>query len=668
MMHWATTLCLAVVCLLVATEAVDRSKFRTCQQTSFCRRWRNTNDRGRPYLVGSKTVQEGEGRVNAELHGGPSNVQLSLDIRFYTSGASRVRIEEKAPLNGKRWEPNDIVMEHNLQPAAFRSLAAGDPALPAALATANLDNYLVYAFAGETSKETSVLAVQKSPFNLELFVEGRSAVQANKRGLFHFEHHRKRGDQVMIAHAESDDEHKGKTIVDYGEDGLAMYSDGTRQAKKEAETAQAQGDEDGLWEESFSSHHDTKPFGPASIGMDITFTDADHVYGLPEHTSPLSLKTTTGPGAQYNEPYRMYTLDVFEYELDSPMALYGGIPLMLAHSRQHNTVGAFWNNPTETWIDVSKAPGEGKTETHWISESGVAELFLLPGPTAAKAMAQMNHIVGGTELPPLFALGYHQCRWNYKDEADVAQVHAHFEEHDYPYDVIWLDIEHTDGKRYFTWDKGTFPTPKEMIQNVSDYGRRMVTIVDPHMKRDNNYEVHKKATAKRLYVRDKDGADFDGWCWPGSSSYLDFTNAGARAWWQEQFRFENYVGSTEDLYTWNDMNEPSVFNGPEVSMQKDCKAVDGAEHREWHNLYGMYMQRATAEGQVLRNAPAGSVPVVTLGAGALADDASGFRGMPGTAAAAAGGAVSTGGSYSAAQAALKRPFVLSRAFYAGSQR
>ena len=138
--------------------------------------------------MGSKTVQEGEGRVNAELHGGPSNVQLSLDIRFYTSGASRVRIEEKAPLNGKRWEPNDIVMEHNLQPAAFRSLAAGDPALPAALATANLDNYLVYAFAGETSKETSVLAVQKSPFNLELFVEGRSAVQANKRGLFHFEH------------------------------------------------------------------------------------------------------------------------------------------------------------------------------------------------------------------------------------------------------------------------------------------------------------------------------------------------------------------------------------------------------------------------------------------------------------------------------------------------
>ena len=50
----------------------------------------------------------------------------------------------------------------------------------------------------------------------------------------------------------------------------------------------------------------------------------------------------------------------------------------------------------------------------------------------------------------------------------------------------------------------------------------------------------------------------------------------------DQFGYDNYVGSTPDLYTWNDMNEPSVFNGPEVSMQKDCKSVDGIEHRVRH--------------------------------------------------------------------------------------
>lgn len=213
-------------------------------------------------------------------------------------------------------------------------------------------------------------------------------------------------------------------------------------------------------------------------------------------------------------------------------------------------------------------------------------------------------------MPPMFALGYHQCRWNYKDQKDVATVDSQFEAYNFPYDVIWLDIEHTDGKRYYTWDKHLFPDPAEMIQNISAHGRKMVTIVDPHMKRDDNYDVHKIATEKGYYIKNKDGKDFDGWCWPGSSSYLDFTSAEVRDWWAGLFDYDKYVGSTPDLYTWNDMNEPSVFNGPEVSMHKDCKSLAGVEHREWHNLYGMYMQRATAEGLIKRNGDQNSRPMV----------------------------------------------------------
>ena len=37
-----------------------------------------------------------------------------------------------------------------------------------------------------------------------------------------------------------------------------------------------------------------------------------------------------------------------------------------------------------------------------------------------------------------------------------------------------------------------------------------------------------------------------------------------RLWWAQQFSLNKYIGSTMDLFTWNDMNEPSVFNGPEV--------------------------------------------------------------------------------------------------------
>lgn len=168
-----------------------------------------------------------------------------------------------------------------------------------------------------------------------------------------------------------------------------------------------------------------------------------------------------------------------------------------------------------------------------------------------------------------------------------------------------------------------------MQQNVSRHGRKMVTIVDPHLKRDDNYFIHKEATAKRLYIRDKEGKDFDGWCWPGSSSYLDFTSPMVREWWARQFGLDKYVGSTLDLFTWNDMNEPSVFNGPEVSMPKDTQNLEGIEHREWHNLYGIYMQMATALGLTNR-------------------------------------CLSTGGDKDPTK--KLRPFVLTRSFWAGSQR
>jgi alpha-glucosidase (family GH31 glycosyl hydrolase) len=100
------------------------------------------------------------------------------------------------------------------------------------------------------------------------------------------------------------------------------------------------------------------------------------------------------------------------------------------------------------------------------------------------------------------------------------------------------------------------------------------------------YRDFKTHLTSFIYV----GGDFDGWCWPGSSSYLDFTSPTVRDYWVSLFRYDSYAGSTPYLYTWNDMNEPSVFNGPEVSMHKDVVALDGNEHRQWHNLYGFYQQ------------------------------------------------------------------------------
>lgn len=249
----------------------------------------------------------------------------------------------------------------------------------------------------------------------------------------------------------------------YYDVGLAIYADGTREEKGDVEEDSVAVASEG---ESFQGHFDSMPRGPRSVGLDFSFPCASDIYGLPEHSTPLSLPTT-GPQGRYRDPYRLYTLDVFEYELQEPMALYGSIPVLWSHGTQcpeqaglrgntgEHTAGVFWFNPSESFIDVLNNSNQqqehqhGK-QAHWLSESGEIDFFLMPGNTPKRVSQQFAALVGTQQLPPMFSLGYHQCRWNYRDERDVAQVTAKFEELDFPFDVIWLDIEHTDGKRYFT--------------------------------------------------------------------------------------------------------------------------------------------------------------------------------------------------------------------------
>lgn len=87
-------------------------------------------------------------------------------------------------------------------------------------------------------------------------------------------------------------------------------------------------------------------------------------------------------------------------------------------------------------------------------------------------------------------------------------------------------------------------------------------------------------------MKQPSGPDYEGWCWPGQSSWVDYTNPDARKWWADKFKLDNYKHSTEALYVWNDMNEPSVFNGPEITMPKDMVHHGGWEHRALHNVYG----------------------------------------------------------------------------------
>ncbi|KAL6035824.1 hypothetical protein STEG23_005221, partial [Scotinomys teguina] len=339
--------------------------------------------------------------------------------------------------------------------------------------------------------------------------------------------------------------------------------------------------------------------GPSSVGLDFSFHGFEHLYGIPQHAESHQLKNTRDGDA-----YRLYNLDVYGYQIHDKMGIYGSVPYLLAH-KQGRTVAVFWLNASETLVEINSEPAAEytltqtgpavakqkvrcRTDVRWMSESGIIDVFLLTGPTPSDIFKQYSSLTGTQAMPPLFSLGYHQCRWNYEDEQDVKAVDAGFDEHDIPYDVMWLDIEHTEDKKYFTWDKKRFPNPRRMQELLRSKKRKLVVISDPHIKVDPDYSVYAKAKEQGFFVKNPEGGDFQGVCWPGLSSYLDFTNPKVREWYSSLFAFPVYQGSTDILFIWNDMNEPSVFRGPELTMQKNAIHYGNWEHRELHNIYGFY--------------------------------------------------------------------------------
>ncbi|XP_071657657.1 neutral alpha-glucosidase AB isoform X1 [Patagioenas fasciata] len=602
--------------------AVDRSNFKTCEQSGFCRRQRAIPPGRSPYRALLDSLQLLPDAARIQLLNEATKVPLMLELRGLRGNITRIRITELNPPR-PRFEVPDVLMDEI-------------PAEPLEVLGRDGDTLELSLGPGGPHR----LLVTGSPFRMDLLRGRRLLCSVNARGLLVFEHQRQRPHSLMdiggwvgrawdkisaLFHRDPPQDAPQDPPSENGatnEDGATGGADEKPPDNEE---------EPGAWEETFKTHTDSKPYGPMSVGLDFSLPGFEHVYGIPEHAESLRLRSTQG-----GDPYRLYNLDVFQYELHTPMALYGSVPLLWAHGPP-GTLGIFWLNAAETWVDIgSNTAGKtllGKlldymqgggetpqTDVRWMSENGVLDVFLLLGPAPHDVARQYGTLTGTQALPPLFSLGYHQSRWNYRDEEDVLAVERGFDRAAVPLDVLWLDIEHAHGKRYFTWDPTHFPHPRDMLRRLADKKRKMVSIVDPHIKVDPDYRVHNELRARGFYVKTKDGSDYEGWCWPGSTAYPDFTNPEMREWWASMFAYDQYEGSTETLFTWNDMNEPSVFSGPEVTMHKDARHRGGWEHRDLHNLYGLYVQMATAEGQIRR---------------------SGGR---------------------------QRPFVLSRAFFAGSQR
>lgn len=347
----------------------------------------------------------------------------------------------------------------------------------------------------------------------------------------------------------------------------------------------------------------------AVAGWKCIETD-EHFYGFGERTGLLDKRS---------EVKTNWTVDALDYgSLTDEM--YHAIPFFIA-LRPYLAYGIFFNTTFWSQFDIgAEQPGVWKMETR----GGELDYYIVYGPEPAQILDTYTQLTGRMPLPPKWAMGYHQCRWSYESETIVRELAKEFRTRKIPCDVIHLDIDYMRGYRVFTWSPTRFPNPEKLIADLAQAGFKAITIIDPGVKYEPeaNYFVFDEGIKNDYFVREANGKLFHGYVWPDKSVFPDFLRTDVQKWWGDLHKTLTHIGIAG---IWNDMNEPAISERPfgdggtHIWFPLDApqggigENVSGniqsmsstssssphsplTTHTEVHNLYGLSMVKACADG------------------------------------------------------------------------
>ena len=330
------------------------------------------------------------------------------------------------------------------------------------------------------------------------------------------------------------------------------------------------------WEENYE-------FGGNSVKMSKITQNAESFYGLGDKATHSNLK-----GKRVSN----WVTDQYAYGKDQD-PLYKAIPFFIG-LHNNKSYGIFFDNTFRTNFDFAH---ERRNVTSFWADGGEMNYYFIYGPQMGQVVKAYTNLTGTPELPPMWAMGYHQSKWSYYPESNVRAIAKNFRKMRIPCDAIYLDIDYMDGFRCFTWDRSRFPNPKKMISDLEEKGFKTVVMIDPGIKIDKDYWVYQEAIENDYFCKRADGAFMKGKVWPGECNFPDFTNPKVREWWAELYK--EMMSEIGVHAVWNDMNEPAVMEVPTKTAPLDTRHdYDGhpCSHRKAHNVYGMQMVRATYEG------------------------------------------------------------------------
>jgi alpha-glucosidase len=317
----------------------------------------------------------------------------------------------------------------------------------------------------------------------------------------------------------------------------------------------------------------------------------EHIYGLGDKTG--------GTLDRRGKTYVDWNTDAYGFD-SSTDPIYKSIPFFIGVGGAGGSYGILLDNSWRTWFDFGHKNADALAMG---GPNGPIDYYIIAGPSTREVVRRYTDLTGKAPLVPKWALGYQQSRYSYMSADETRQIADRLRKDKIPTDVIWLDIDFQDRNRPFTVNKKTFPDLKRLVADLAAKHIKLVTITDLHIADAPNqgYAPYDTGIAADAFVHNPDGSVFVGKVWPGLSVFPDFTDARARRWWGTNFKpfIDDGVAGF-----WNDMNEPSVFDTPTLTMPLDTVhhiasddfAPREASHAEIHNVYGMENTRATYDG------------------------------------------------------------------------
>jgi alpha-glucosidase len=339
-----------------------------------------------------------------------------------------------------------------------------------------------------------------------------------------------------------------------------------------------------ICEDELGFHYEESyKYGGEIVKMSKKAQPGESYYGLGDKPADNNLRA---------KRFEMWGTDQYAFGKHTD-PLYKNVPFYVGLQNKI-AYGIFFDNTFRSFYDFAQ---ERHHVTSFWAQGGNMDYYFIYGPDVNSVVSGYTELTGKPELPPLWALGFHQCKWSYYPESNVREITSKFRELQIPCDAIYLDIDYMDGFRCFTWDKEKFPNPTKMISDLREEGFKTIAIIDPGIKVDPDYYVYKEAMENDYFCKRADGPYMKGKVWPGECYFPDYTNPKVRTWWADLFK--GLIADNGLAGIWNDMNEPAVMEVPNKTFPNDVRHdYDGhpCSHRKAHNIYGAQMARATYEG------------------------------------------------------------------------